>query len=427
MEHGGYASQMPRDLKVHKRKVVDLGERIVLDKERCVLCSRCVRFCREVSGSHALQFFTRSVTTEIGTENNQPIEGDDYIGNVVDICPVGALTSKDFRFKQRVWFLKSAESVCNRCSTGCNIRVDHKDGIVYRYVPRRNETVNKSWMCDYGRDSYRDEQEDRILAPLVHDGTTLKDADWDEALDLVAARTQQAAKADPGSVAVIASPRQSNETNWLTRRYAREIVGTPHVDYRVDGSHVKTTLMQDALLRRQDPHPNNAGCAALEVTPGPGGAGVEAILDACFAGKVKVLHLMAPDVLTARHDQARVRDALLKVPFVVVHAHRNAPGLTDLAHVVLADASHLEQDGTFVNGQGRVQRFHAAFPPTGRARTAASVLAQLAARLGASLPDTSPLFDAMAQAEAAFSGLTWNGLGKHGQPLPSAQPQPVGS
>ena len=427
MEHGGYASQMPRDLKVHKRKVVDLGERIVLDKERCVLCSRCVRFCREVSGSHALQFFTRSVTTEIGTENNQPIEGDDYIGNVVDICPVGALTSKDFRFKQRVWFLKSAESVCNRCSTGCNIRVDHKDGVVYRYVPRRNEAVNKSWMCDYGRDSYRDEQEDRILAPLVHDGTELKDADWDDALDLVAARTQQAAKADPGSVAVIASPRQSNETSWLTRRYAREIVGTPHVDYRVDGSHVKTTLMHDTILRRQDPHPNNAGCAALAVTPGAGGMGVEAILDACFAGKIRVLQLMAPDVLTARHDHARVRDALAKVPFVVVHAHRNAPGLTDLAHVVLADASHLEQDGTFVNARGRVQRFHAAFPPAGRARPAASVLAQLAARLGASLPDSAPLFDAMAQAEAAFSGLTWNGLGKHGQPLPSAQPQPVGS
>jgi NADH-quinone oxidoreductase subunit G len=429
MEHGGYDSKMPRDLKVHKRKVVDLGERIVLDKERCVLCSRCVRFCREVSGSHALQFFTRGVTTEIGTENNQPITGDAYIGNVVDICPVGALTSKDFRFKQRVWFLKSAESVCNRCSTGCNIRVDHKDGVVYRYVPRRNEHVNKSWMCDYGRDSYRYEQEDRIPGPLLHDGTTLVDVAWDDALDLVAEKTRQAVQADPASVAVIASPGQSNETNWLTRRYARDVVGTPHLDYRVDGSHVKTALLADDLLRRQDPHPNNTGCAALGVTPGPGGGGVEAILDACYAGRIKVLHLLATDVLTARHDTARVQDALRKVPFVVVHAYHNVPGLTELAHIVFADASYLEQGGTFVNGLGRVQKFNAAHPPLGSARGAALVLSQLATRLGGSLPDApaSALFDAMAQAEPAFSGLTWDGLGKTGQPLPSTQPQAVGS
>jgi NADH-quinone oxidoreductase subunit G len=425
MDHGGYASQMPRDLKVHKRKVVDLGERIVLDKERCVLCSRCVRFCREVSGSNALQFFTRGVTTEIGTENNQPIEGDDYIGNVVDICPVGALTSKDFRFKQRVWFLKSAESVCTQCSTGCNVRVDHKDGVVYRYVPRRNAEVNKSWMCDYGRDSYRLEQEDRILAPLVHDGTSLKEADWDDAIDLVARKTREALAADPASVAVIASPRQSNETNWLAKRYAREVLKTPHLDYRVDGSHAKTTLMHDSILRRQDPHPNNAGCAALGVTPAAGGNGVEGILDACLAGKVRVLHLTGPEVLTARHDTARVLDALRKVPFVVVHAHRNAPALTDLAHVVFADASHLEQQGTFVNAQGRVQRFAAAFPPAGRARPAAAVLSALAARLGGALPAGPGLFDAMAQAEPAFTGLTFEGLGRNGQPL--AQPQAVGS
>ena len=427
MEHGGYASQMPRDLKVHKRKVVDLGDRIVLDKERCVLCSRCVRFCREVSGSNALQFFTRGVTTEIGTENNQPIEGDDYIGNVVDICPVGALTSKDFRFKQRVWFLKSAESVCTQCSTGCNVRVDHRDGVVYRYVPRRNAEVNKSWICDFGRDSYKLEQEDRILAPLVHDGTTLRDADWDEAIELVARKTREALASDPASVAVIASPRQSNETNWIAKRYAREVLKTPHLDYRVDGSQAKTTLMHDSILRRQDPHPNNAGCAALGVTPGPGGSGVEAILDACLAGRIRVLHLVGPEVLTARHDTARVVDALRKVPFVVVHAHKNAPHLTDLAHVVFADASHLEQEGTFVNAQGRVQRFAAAFPPAGRARPAAAVIAALASRLGGALPagTGSALFDAMAQAEPAFTGLTFEGLGRTGQPL--AQPQAVGS
>jgi NADH-quinone oxidoreductase subunit G len=429
MEHGGYASKMPRDLKVHKRKVVDLGERIVLDKERCVLCSRCVRFCNEVSGSHALQFFTRGVSTEIGTKNNEPITEDDYIGNVVDICPVGALTSKDFRFKQRVWFLKSAESVCNMCSTGCNIRVDHKDGVAYRYVPRRNAFVNKSWMCDYGRDSYEFHQEDRVTAPLVRDGDRLAEATWDEALERVARRTSEAMATDPGTVVVLASPRQSTETSWLTRRYAAEVVRTPHVDSRVDGSHALTREMKDSILRRRDPHPNNTGCEALGVRPAAGGMDVEAVLDACLAGKVQVLHLLGTELWTHRGDHARVVDALKQVPFVVVHAFRRTAGLEDVAHVVLADATHLEQEGTFVNAQGRVQRFVAAFPPVGRARPAAVVLADLAARLGAALPSGrgSALFDAMAQGESAFAGLTWSALGPNGCLLPSFAAEPMES
>jgi predicted molibdopterin-dependent oxidoreductase YjgC len=142
-----------------------------------------------------------------------------------------------------------------------------------------------------------------------------------------------------------------------------------------------------------------------------------------------VLHLLGTEVLTSRHDHARVKDALSRVPFVVVHARRNAPGLVDLAHVVLPDASHLEQEGTFVNGMGRVQRFAPAFPPPGRARAASDVLAALALRLGVTLPagGGAALFDAMAPTESAFGGLTWSGLGKTGRPLPLAQPQAVGS
>jgi NADH-quinone oxidoreductase subunit G len=342
---------------------------------------------------------------------------------------VGALTSKDFRFRQRVWFLKSAESVCNSCSTGCNIRVDHKDGVTYRYVPRRNPDVNKSWMCDYGRDSYEALQEDRVLTPLVRDGDRLADSTWQAALELVAAKTHEARSADPSSVVVLASPGQPTEANWLVRRYATEVVKTPHVDFRVDGTHVLTREMKDSILRRQDPHPNNTGCDALGIVPAKGGMDVEAVLQACLAGKVKVLHLLGTDVWTSRGDHARVVDALKKVPFVVVHAWRRTAGLEDVAHVVLADATHLEQEGTFVNAQGRVQRFQRAYPPVGMARPAAGVLADLAARLGGALPigPGSALFDAMAKAEPAFAGLTWSGLGAHGAPLPAHAPQTVES
>ncbi len=430
MEHGGYDSRMPRALKVHKRKVVDLGERIMLDKERCVLCSRCVRFCREVSGSQALQFFTRGVTTEIGTENNEPITGDAYIGNVVDICPVGALTSKDFRFKQRVWFLKSAESVCTQCSTGCNIRVDHKDGTIYRFVPRRNEAVNKSWMCDYGRDSYATLHADRVAAPRLRDGAgAWAEVEWDAALTVVAAAIAAAKGMDPASVAVIGSPRQSNEANWLAARFAREVVGTPHFDYRVDGTHARTGEMQDGILRRVDPHPNNTGCAALGLAPAAGRADVEAILAACEAGKVKVLYVLGLELWTGRDDAERVARALSKVPFVVVHAAHEHPALAAVAHAILADAEVHEQEGTFVNALGRVQRVERVMPPAAMARPATAVLADVAGRLGAALPvdDGSELFTALAAAHPSFAGLTWAGLGRFGALLPHATPQTVGS
>jgi NADH-quinone oxidoreductase subunit G len=430
MEHGGYESRMPRNLKVHKRKVVDLGDRIVLDKERCVLCSRCVRFCREVSGSHALQFFTRGVTTEIGTENNEPITGDDYIGNVVDICPVGALTSKDFRFQQRVWFLKSAESVCASCSTGCNMRVDHKDGRVYRYVPRRNDQVNKSWMCDFGRDSYASRQVKRFVAPRLRDAAGWREGEWDEVLAVVAERTIAARDADPSSVAVIASPRQSDEANWLALHYARKAIGTPHVDYRVDGSHKVTTKMRDPLLRRADPHPNNHGCEALAATPALGGHDVDGILDACEKGRIQVLHLLGTELWTQRPDGDRVARALAAVPFVVVHASEDVDGLAGLAHAILADANVHEQEGTYVNALWRVQRFLRAFPPPGMARPASGVLAELAQRLGAAPPvdpqaTGSTIFDTLAAAVPAFAGLSWKGLGRYGSVLPAhaAEPQ----
>ena len=406
VEHGRYQSRMPRGLKLHKRKVVDLGERIMLDKERCVLCSRCVRFCREVSESYALQFFTRGVTTEIGTENDGPITGDDYIGNIVDICPVGALTSKDFRFKQRVWFLKSAESVCDHCSTGCNLRVDHKDGVVYRYVPRRNPEVNRSWLCDAGRDSYKLRQgPDRLEAPLVRAAGALAPASWADAL----AAAEAAIRHGRGAIAGLASPRASTETLYAFRAFAREALQTKLVDYRVDGSHEKTKTMADKVLRHADPHPNNTGCDWLKLGQA---ASVAAILDACEKGEVKTLYLLGPELLTRHPEPERVRRALGRVEHVIVHATHTSDALAP-ASVVLPDVTFLEMDGTFVNYQGRVQRFRRAYPARGQASPAAVALADLGKRLGAAVPSGSAekLFDEMSTAESAFGGLRWNDLG----------------
>lgn len=153
MEYGQYDSEMA-ERKQKKHKVVDLGPTVVLDSERCILCSRCVRFTDEVSKTHELGIFNRGDHAEIGTHAGKKLDNK-YSLNTVDICPVGALTSKDFRFKQRVWFLKDAETVCNGCATGCNVKVYFNKEGLFRIKPVYNPEVNGHWMCDEGRDTYK--------------------------------------------------------------------------------------------------------------------------------------------------------------------------------------------------------------------------------------------------------------------------------
>ncbi len=165
MRFGQYSPNMA-ERKVKKRKVIDLGSKIVLDSERCILCSRCVRFTDEVSKTFELGIFNRGDKSEIGVFQDKPLEND-YAENTVDICPVGALTSKGFRFRQRVWYLKTADMICSGCSTGCNITIDYNEEGVFRVKPRYNQEVNGHWMCDKGRELYGlSNKEGRLLQAL---------------------------------------------------------------------------------------------------------------------------------------------------------------------------------------------------------------------------------------------------------------------
>src|SRR5690606_3471212 len=155
------------ETKVHKPKAVDLGPRIVLDDERCILCTRCIRFTRDIAGDDSLGIVNRGSYSSIATHPGRQFDNN-YTLNTVDICPVGALTSKDFRFKMRVWFLKETRSVCTSCATGCNIVIGSREGRIYRYTPRPNDDVNGHWMCDYGRLNYAwVNREDRLSAVRV--------------------------------------------------------------------------------------------------------------------------------------------------------------------------------------------------------------------------------------------------------------------
>src|SRR6516164_134993 len=183
--------------KVHKPKRVELGPRIILDDERCILCTRCIRFTRDIAGDDALGIVNRGSYNTL-TAYPGKIFDNNYTLNTVDICPVGALTSKDFRFQMRVWFLKETKSICTSCATGCNIIVGSREEKIYRYEPRENDAVNSSWMCDFGRLNYKwIGRADRLTGIRGPEGTALG---WSAALKAISERLKQVSK---GSAAVI--------------------------------------------------------------------------------------------------------------------------------------------------------------------------------------------------------------------------------
>ena len=403
MRYGLHNSEVEIEEKVKKRKVQDLGP-IMLAAERCVLCTRCVRFEEQVTGTNSLEFRNRGDHKEIGTYKGQPITHA-YAGNLADLCPVGALLSHDFRFKMRVWFLKPHDSVCAGCSTGCNIHVDERDGDVQRFRPRRNPDVNKSWICDMGRASYK-----QIALTTRITGARLKGASsWEgvsvaAALDTVAARLAEAGSA----TAFLASPQGSHEDLFAFKALADAAGGL--LDFRVGDPQNKLKVRSDNVLLREDRNPNTQGC----LDQGLGRSGVAEILAACGRGAVKALVLQGPELL--RLPEAV--DALAKVPFIAVMATHEGPEL-DRAHVVLPAAMWVEEEGTFTNYARRLQRFRRAVTAPGDALPRWQLASGVLSRMGKPLGATSPreIFSLVAKAVAGYAGLDYKALGAMGRAL----------
>jgi NADH-quinone oxidoreductase subunit G len=408
MKYGLHKSRHALQDKVRKKKVQDIGGQIVLDAERCVLCSRCIRFLREVTGTCELEFFERGDHSEISIFPGEPLNNL-YTGNLADICPVGALTSKDFRFKCRVWFLKSAESLCPGCATGCNVLADYKGDILYRFRPRRNDAVNQTWMCDPGRLEYKKANEARLLTPILRTDGRMTASSWEAVLVTTAHALRGAIDRDGAeAVAVIASPRSSNEELFLVRKLAEEILGTPNLAFtpRTPGEKVS-----DDLLIKADKNPNSRGARLVGISEERFDGIVRRIAD----GKIRAL-LLFGSLLSDLSD--RDTEALLsKVPFVA-QVGTNEGAVFRAAHAVLPSASFAERGGTFTNFAGRVQRFRQAFPPRGKARNDIEILAGLAARLGADwkFAGEAPVFRALASACPPFSGMSYESVGSEGQP-----------
>ena len=403
MRYGLYNAEVELEDKVHKRKVVDLGP-IMLDAERCVLCSRCIRFEQEVTGTNSFEFVSRGDHTSIATFENRPITHD-YAGNLADVCPVGALLSHDFRFKMRVWFLRPHESVCPGCSTGCNVFVDERDGEVERLRPRRNPDVNRSWICDPGRALYKQiGVANRVSGARVRRATGWEGVSVAVALDLVTENLKRAGVAS----AFLASPQGTNEDLYAFKVLAEAVGGK--LNFRVGDPQLKVRSRIDNVLQRADRNPNTQGCLDL----GLGRDGVAAILQACRGGRVEALVLQGPELL--RLPEAA--DAITRVPFVAVMATHEGPEL-DRASVVLPAALWAELDGTFTNFDRRVQRLRLAVPAPGDALPRWEMGAGVLRRLGRPLAAASPreVFAFVAAATPGYAGLDYRAIGAMGRSL----------
>jgi NADH-quinone oxidoreductase subunit G len=418
MEAGNYDPQ-PIE-RVHKDKVKDLGP-ITLDAERCVLCSRCVRFGQEIAGTGDFMIAHRSDHSEIMTFDDRPIDTD-YALNYTDICPVGALTSNDFRFRKRVYYLRSAKSVCPECSTGCNIYSDEAEDTVYRYRPRHNDQVNDSWMCDPGRLSYASlaDTRTRLVAPLARNGGGPVEIEWDEAIAEAARRLRELS----GSVAAIAHPRMSNEDLWELARLV-ETAGGGAIDFRADDTWRGVDDLIDGILIRRDPNPNTRG--ALEILGLGGDSRVGEMLDRVAAGETRGLIVCGwdPETLGERGAQA------LATAEWVLFLGTRPPTHLERVHLALPTCVHLERDGTFTNHAGRVQRFWPNVTPHEESRPAWQALAAITEALGGGPAPGSAAasFDALAAAVAAFGELSHERVGDQGAWLAGweKQPPPVGA
>src|SRR5262245_62909355 len=300
MKHGLYDPRMV-DEKVHKPKAVPLGDHVILDAERCILCSRCVRFCDEVTGTGELGIFNRGDHSEIGLFPGKTLDNK-YASRVVDICPVAALTDRDFRFQVRVWYLDAVPSICPGCARGCSIdvhvnrrRQHHGEGRrVVRLKPRFNAAVNRWWICDAGRYGFRSvDDPTRLTRPTRGVGPGAQDIPWDEALADLAALLREA----PGALGVIASPGMANEDLFALRRLLQRS-GVRDVAFRVPPAVAGD---EDSFLIRADKNPNTRGAELMGLD---GDAG--AVLAAVRAGRLRHLWVFDHDLLEAAWPASEV-------------------------------------------------------------------------------------------------------------------------
>ncbi len=379
MQFGSYDPEMAEP-KVKKHKVVDLGPTVVLDSERCILCSRCVRFTDEVSKTHELGIFNRGDRSEIGVVEGKPLDNN-YSLNTVDICPVGALTSKDFRFRQRVWYLKDADSICPGCSTGCNVKVHYNEEGLWRVKPRYNPDVNGYWMCDSGRDTYKFVNvQTRLLAGKIGQRGSWAEKSPAEATRSVAQRLNEVVEqSGPDAVAVVVTGQYTNEEYADLFKFLVQDLKVKNIFHWLNNPE-KTTEF-DGLLLRGDLNPNTQGLeGAFKANVGKGNW--EDLQVGLSGGKIKLALVFGPENQSSFPDiKEKVQmlsQAQSMVWFTACHSADLDEAGCETWQIPLK--TYIEKSGSFTNFQGKVQTFKVGTTVVPQALTVSEVCELLAGR-----------------------------------------------
>ncbi|MEX1117633.1 MAG: molybdopterin-dependent oxidoreductase [Terrimicrobiaceae bacterium] len=398
------------DDKVKKPKRVDLGERIILDDERCIMCSRCVRFMQEVAKDDVLGFLNRGSHTTLSVYPGRRLDNN-YSLNTVDICPVGALTSKDFRFKMRVWFLRETKSIDMSCGTGSNILISSRENTVYRITPRENDFVNSCWIPDSHRLNFHYvNSPERLTAPAIR-GASLPPK-WSDAISTALAKLQ----AHQGKVALIASARFTNEELFLARRLAAAL--------KIEAFDVIPRPQKgDGFLVSNDGNPNTVGAKLLGLATGR----LPEIVEGVRSGAIKSLLVLGEDATDAGLTTADLE----KLESLVV-VNLLPDETTARADVVLPSASWAEKRGSMINTRGRLQRLNRAIASPGQAREDWEIFRDLiqAASGANGIYAIEDVFKQLAADVPALTGLSLSRIGDLGidlaDKLPASLPLETG-
>jgi NADH-quinone oxidoreductase subunit G len=398
-EHGrGYSRYIEQ--KNVKPKRTKLGSRVTLDDERCILCARCIRFSKEIANDDVLGFVDRGTYSTLTCYPGKELEHN-YSLNTVDICPVGALTSTDFRFKMRVWFLKRTNSICTESSVGANTEIWSREGKIYRITPRRNDAVNDTWMPDSGRELFKaSESEDRLTHYTI------------EGVHKTDAETAQAAAEllKSGDVAIVGSANSSVEEQFFYRLLAdRSGASVSLVSHTGEG---------DGILLSEDRTPNLRGALLNGLITKLPEADLAPLARDINSGAVKTLVVVNEDVTKLGISS----ELLAKVKIVYFGTHANE--VSQVANVVCPSLMVYEKDGSFVNQSFRLQKFKAAVPGPRGIRSDITVLEQIVAALGDEKPTALAIdtaWERIADKMSAFEGLSWCGISDEGVALDPAQ------
>ncbi len=414
-EFGRSSSRMVDEKYKNPKK--DLGPRTLLYADRCVMCTRCVRFADEIAGTGELCVTNRGSRAEIDVFPGQVLDNK-LQGNVVDICPVGCLLDKDFLFKQRVWFLKRGMSICPNCSTGCAVHVDQNEGVVYRLKPRYNPGVNDWWMCDEGRFGWKYIYDpNRIKAATLRRGGERSPLDWSSAPEVIRFRLKEIAEEQGGDkIAVMLSPFVACEEAWLIIKTVREIAPeatlvlgpVPTADQ--DEEFPKGATNDDVkFIIRKEKCPNRRGIEMLIEHAGGKTASYAEFCEQAAGGAFGAAWISGgyPEQWVDKD----LTKAAGKIGFIVLHDLMHSD-LVDAAHVALPAGAFTERAGSFMNAQGKIQPFEWAVRPPQGGKRDGQFLHELAGMQG--LYDPERVRVLMAEEMPAFADVNWPpGLPEH--------------